>query len=122
MMAGLHAVDEYYSAERLVEQINPSHASFAPTQPFYSIGGLDQSVPFYLGRPVTVVGARGELAMGIDAEPEKWLPSIDAFRRNWSADGEAYALMSIDRYNMLRADGLPMHIIARDMRRVIVAR
>lgn len=122
LMAGLHAVDEYYSAERLVEQINPSHASFAPAQPFYSIGGFDQSVPFYLGRPVTVVGARGELAMGIDAEPDKWLPSIDAFRREWSADGEAYALMSIDRYNMLRADGLPMHIIARDMRRVIVAR
>ncbi len=122
LMAGLHAVDEYYSAERLIEQIDPAHAAFAPGQPFYSVGGYDQGVPFYLGRPVTVVGARGELAMGIDAEPDKWLPSLDAFRQAWMADDSAYAYMALDRYEALRASGLPMHVVARDMRRVIVAR
>jgi 4-amino-4-deoxy-L-arabinose transferase-like glycosyltransferase len=122
VLAGMHVFDAYYSAERSVESFAGDELTFPREPPFYSVGMLDQSVPFYLGRPLTLVAYRGELADGIAAEPWKYVERIEDFEQRWRAATEAYAVMSPERHREFAAHGLPMTVIARDPRRVFVAR
>jgi 4-amino-4-deoxy-L-arabinose transferase-like glycosyltransferase len=48
--------------------------------------------------------------------------ALDAWKRRWRERGPAYALMTPTRYRALRAEQIPMTVIARDARRVVVAR
>jgi hypothetical protein len=63
-----------------------------------------------------------ELAFGISVEPHKWLPSIDAWIERWKAERYALALIPPPIYDRLLKQGLPMQVIARDSRRVVVAK
>jgi 4-amino-4-deoxy-L-arabinose transferase-like glycosyltransferase len=116
-------IDEYFSSERLVERLtDESHRAFRPDLPFYSVDMFDHTVPFYLGRTVTLVREQGELAWGIANAPANYLPTLDAFEQRWRNDGDAYAIMTESTYDALRAQGLPMRLVDRDGRRVIVRR
>ncbi len=122
MLSGLHQVDEHYSTERLVEQLLGENHEFAPEAPFYSVGFFDESLPFYLGRTLTLVSYRGELGPGIAAEPGKYVESLEEFERRWIETSEAYAAMKPEQYAAFRARGLPMRVFAVDPRRVVVSR
>jgi hypothetical protein len=121
-LSGTHLLDERYSSERLVETVAGEKKQFPREPPFYSVASFDQSVPFYLGRPVTLVGYKDELAPGIAAEPGKYVGSIDEFLRRWQDHPEAFAIMTPLLYEKLRREGLPGRIVARDARRIIIAR
>jgi 4-amino-4-deoxy-L-arabinose transferase-like glycosyltransferase len=121
-LSGTHVLDERYSSERLVETVVGDTKRFPREPPFYSVASFDQSVPFYLGRPVTLVGYKDELAPGIAAEPGKYVGSVDEFLRRWQEHPEAFAIMTPHFYEKLRLQGLPGRVLARDARRVIVAR
>jgi 4-amino-4-deoxy-L-arabinose transferase-like glycosyltransferase len=121
-LSGTHVLDERYSSERLVEAVVGETKRFPREPPFYSVASFDQSVPFYLGRPVTLVGYKDELAPGIAAEPEKYVGSVEEFLGRWHGHGEAFAIMTPHFYEKLRLQGLPGRVLARDARRVIVAR
>jgi 4-amino-4-deoxy-L-arabinose transferase-like glycosyltransferase len=121
-LSGTHALDGRYSSERLIETIAGEHLQFSHEPPFYSVGTYDQSVPFYLGRPVTLVGYKSELGPGIASEPDKYIGSFDEFLERWRQHTEAYAIMTPPFYEKLRAQGFPGRILARDGRRVIVSR
>ncbi len=95
---------------------------FPRDAPFYSVATFDQSVPFYLGRPVTLVGYRDELAPGIASEPGKYVGSVDEFVSRWQRHGEAFAIMEPPLYEKLRARGLSGRVVARDTRQIILAR
>lgn len=118
-----HGVEDRYSSARLITTATRGERPFRPEAPFYSVGQFDPTVPFYLGRTVTLVDSRGELGPGIDAEPHKVLPTVDAFSARWADDaGPAYAVMTPALFADLRARGLPMTPLARDARLVVVAR
>jgi 4-amino-4-deoxy-L-arabinose transferase-like glycosyltransferase len=121
-LSGTHVVDEHYSSERLIESITGDRMSFPRDPPFYSVGSYDQSVPFYLGRAVTLVAHQDELAPGIAAEPGKYVGSVDEFVARWNEDRDAFAIMAPRLYEKLRGEGLPGHVLARDARWIIVAR
>jgi hypothetical protein len=89
---------------------------------FYSVDMFDHTVPFYLGRTVTLVREQGELASGLVAEPTNYIADIEEFERRWRSDAEAYAIMTRPTFNWLTGIGLPMRFIDTDGRRVIVAR
>ena len=97
-------------------------APFSSAVPVYQVAMYDQTVPFYLGRTTTLVGYRDELALGIDAEPERQIPTIAQWINTWLADRDGYAVLLPADYERLAADGLPMRVLARDTRRVIVSR
>ncbi len=118
----LHAVDGHYSTERLVEGLTNETKPFKPEDAFYSIGLFDHSVPFYLGRPVTLVASKDELAPGIAAEPEKFVDSVDRFEDRWRAHSQAYAIMKLDTFAALESRRVPMVRRAQDRRYVIVSR
>jgi hypothetical protein len=65
---------------------------------------------------------KDELGFGIAQEPQKFIASFDLFEKSWNAEREALALMSPDAFEMFRAKGLAMRFVARDTRRIIVAR
>ena len=84
----------------------------------------DQTIPFYLRRTTTLVAFRDELALGIDAEPHLQIPTA---RRpgstRWQAPAESYAVLRAQALPTELADaGVPMRVLARDSRRVIVSR
>jgi 4-amino-4-deoxy-L-arabinose transferase-like glycosyltransferase len=113
------------SGADLAPAIRAAFARQAGDAPFYAIGTLDHTVPFYARHVTTMVAVQDELAFGISIEPHKWLPSIDAWIARWNASAPAaagLALMSPQTYEALRARSVPMEVVARDLRRVVVAR
>lgn len=113
---------DLYSSEQMIERLTNDERPFAPNTPFFSLGSFDQTVPFYLGRPVTLVADRSELREGVKAEPGKFIYSFPEFVERWTAATEAHAIMSIYDYEALRANGVAMRPVERDRRRIIVAR
>ena len=97
-------------------------APIRPAAHFYQIAMYDQTIPFYLGRTTTLVAFRDELGPGIDAEPHLQIPTIGAWIDAWLKLDEGYAVLPPPQYERLAADGLPMRVLARDSRRVIVSR
>jgi len=118
-LSGHENVSRANSAYYIAQKIKPE---MKPGMPFYSVNTYDQSLQFYLRRSTTMVVYKDELGFGIEHEPEKFIPTLAQFERTWIAQREALALMSPDTYEMFRAKGLPMHLVARDTRRIIVAR
>jgi 4-amino-4-deoxy-L-arabinose transferase-like glycosyltransferase len=118
-LSGHESLSRANSAYYIVQKIKPE---LKPGMPFYSVNTYDQSLQFYLRRTTTMVVYKDELGFGIAQEPGKFIPDFALFEKTWTADREALALMSPDAYDMFRAKGLPMHLVARDTRRVIVSR
>jgi len=86
------------------------------------VSSFDHTVPFYLGRTVTLVREQGEIAWGIANAPRNYIARIEEFEERWRADSDAYAIMMDSTYDELRQTGLPMRLVDRDGRRVIVSR
>ncbi len=122
LLTGSHALDAYFSAERAVDTFLGEKKVFPAEPPFFSVEMLDQSAMFYLGRVLTQVETKGELADGIAAEPHKFIAQRSDFETKWRALDEAYAVMSPATYRELQDAGLPMSVMATDPRRVFVAR
>jgi 4-amino-4-deoxy-L-arabinose transferase-like glycosyltransferase len=107
------------SSEPVVRQLA---AYLRPDTEVFSVGYYDQSLPFYLRRPVTLVDFRGEFAFGEDAEPARWVPTLDAFAARWQALPRAAAMMSENTYRKLQQMNLPMRIAYQDQGRVVVVK
>ena len=118
-LSGHESLSRANSAYYIAQQIKPE---LKPGMPFYSVDTYDQSLQFYLRRTTTMVAYKDELGFGIAQEPEKFIPDVARFEQIWNADHDALALMSPGTYDKMRAQGLPMRLVARDTRRVIVAR
>jgi hypothetical protein len=108
------ARSSYYVVRQIESQLRPD-------LPFYSVGLYDQTLPFYLRRTVTLVLFRGELDMGISQEPKLWLPDLKAFEAAWRQQQRgAMAMLHPAYYDQLAAAGLPMQVLVKDARRVVV--
>ncbi len=118
-LSGHESLSTANSAYYVAQKIKPE---LKPAMPLYSVNMYDQSLQFYLQRSTTMVAYKDELGFGIEQEPQKYIADFARFEERWNADREALALMSPDAYAMFSAKGLPMRLIARDTRRIIVAR
>jgi hypothetical protein len=95
---------------------------FDPRLPVYQVRTYDQTLPFYLGRTTTLVAYRDEMALGLDSEPGLGIATEEAWIPLWKALPQGYALIRLDDHAALAAQGVPMRVVARDLRRVFVAR
>jgi 4-amino-4-deoxy-L-arabinose transferase-like glycosyltransferase len=93
-----------------------------PDTPVFAVRLYDQSLPFYMGRPVTLVEYRDEFAFGQDAEPERWVPALQGFVERWEAAPRAVAMMRPDVYEEMRQRQLPMRLVYEDARRKVVVK
>jgi len=118
VLSGHETLAPAFSAYHVVQKIR---GDAKPDVPFYVVDTFDHTLPFYLNRTVTMVGYKDELAQSIAWEPQKFLPDAAAFARAWQADREAFAMFNVnDLDGFLKAHPVPMQIVARDPRRVIV--
>ena len=93
---------------RLIAAVRPElHAGTA----FYCVDSYEQSIPFYLQRPCTLVGYRGELDFGLQQEPGRWLADLGQFAARWRLEGSALAVVRTTSYARLLQMGLPMRVI-----------
>jgi 4-amino-4-deoxy-L-arabinose transferase-like glycosyltransferase len=90
--------------------------------PIYSVGTYDQTLTFYLRRTVTLVGYRGELDYGLRKAPEAQIADVAEFLRRWSAPTQAFAVMEKTMFDDLKSRGVPMRLVAANLKRVLVAR
>jgi 4-amino-4-deoxy-L-arabinose transferase-like glycosyltransferase len=114
-----------YSAQRSTSAI--LHAAervgaFAADAPFFQLQMHDHTAPFYLQRVTMPVSFREELGPGIDAEPERQVPTVGLWITAWQKLPRAYALMPTEVHTWLAGEGVPMRVLAADGRRVVVSR
>src|SRR6266513_1845683 len=118
VLSGHETLAPAFSAYHVVQKIR---GDVRPDVPFYVVDTFDHTLPFYLDRTVTMVGNKDELAQPISLEPRDFLPDAAAFARAWQADREAFAMFTTnDLADFLKSHPVPMQIVARDARRVIV--
>jgi 4-amino-4-deoxy-L-arabinose transferase-like glycosyltransferase len=90
--------------------------------PLYSVRTYDQSLTFYLRRTITLVSYRGELDYGLRKAPEREIADIDAFLKVWDSEGRAYATMDKRTFDNFKERNVPMRVIGKNVRQVMVAR
>ncbi|HEY6239688.1 MAG TPA: glycosyltransferase family 39 protein [Burkholderiales bacterium] len=118
VLSGHETLAPAFSAYHVVQKIR---GDVKPDVPFYVVDTFDHTLPFYLNRTVTMVGVKDELTQPIAWEPQKFLPDAAAFARAWESDRDAFAMFSAnDLDGFLKAHPIPVRIVARDPRRVIV--
>jgi len=94
-----------------------------PDTPFYVVNTFDHTLLFYLGRTVTMVSYKDELAVAIGWEKHKFLPDYTSFARAWEKDSAPLAMFAPkDLTDFRKQFPVAMVEIARDPRRVIVAK
>ncbi len=116
-LTGYGTLSPAYSAYHIVAE---ARSKLSPDAPFFSVETFDHSALFYLRRPVTMVVYKDELATPIGWEPRDFIADRAGFERAWSNAGRAYAMLPARDFDAWQKRGLPMTVIARDPRRVIV--
>lgn len=108
------------SGALLAPAVKAELARLPADTPFYAVGVLDHTLPFYVGHTTIMVESPDELRFGVTQEPSKWVPTVAQWIARWNADAHALAVMPPSRYASLAAQHVPMRVIARDARRVVV--
>jgi 4-amino-4-deoxy-L-arabinose transferase-like glycosyltransferase len=108
------------SGAPLAPAVRAAIAKLPPDAPFYSVGVLDHTMPFYIGHTMIMVENPDELRFGVTVEPQKWVPTVAEWIQRWNAEPYALALMTTQRFADLSAQHVPMQVVARDSRRVVV--
>ena len=102
---GYNAFSPIKSAYNLAASIKPL---LRPNTTIYSIGMYDQTLPYYLGRTVILVGFKGELEFGLAEEPWRAIDNEKDFDRLWRGPSDAVAVMSSEKYAEFKRADLPM--------------
>lgn len=116
-VSGYNTVARERSAKHIAEAIR---AEVKPAMPFYSVLTYEQTLPFYLNHTFTLVQYQDEMGFGIRQEPQRWIPTVEAFAKVWAAQPEALAIMPAHVYPQLQQLGLKMQIIFKDTQHIVV--
>ena len=122
MMAGFEPIGRVRAGADMLPAIQ---AELKADSRVFAVGMYEQSLTFYLRRTVTLVDYTDEFSFGLRQQPELSIPTVPAFVAVWMSDAAAgkrdIAYVRDDIYNALQAQGVPMRVIARDERRIVVA-
>ncbi len=121
-LAVLDGHDEHASIKSSRDVAAVLRPRLSADTPVFSVAMYDQTLPFYLDRSVTLVAWTDEFAFGQRRDPGRWIPTVDEFAVRWRALDDGAAMMKSDVWSSLSASGLPMHVVYRDARRVVVLR
>lgn len=107
---GACSAQSFYSAKDVAEQIGALQVGSAPV---FTVQTYEQSLPFYLGRTVTLVDYHDEFALGERQDPARSIAGLAPFSTVWTALDKAYAIMPPATEARLAAAGLPMRVLER---------
>jgi 4-amino-4-deoxy-L-arabinose transferase-like glycosyltransferase len=122
ILAGFEPLGKARAGANLLPAIR---AELTPATKIYSVGTYEQSLTFYLQRPVVLVDYTDEFAFGLQQQPELAIPTVPAFVDQWTRDAAAgvrdVAIIRADIYTDLQQKGVPMRVVAKDSRRTVIA-
>jgi 4-amino-4-deoxy-L-arabinose transferase-like glycosyltransferase len=122
MLSGFEPIGQ---ARAGVSMLPAIRAQLQPKSTIYSVGIYEQSLTFYLQRPVVLVDYLDEFAFGLEQQPALAIPTVDAFVVQWRAHAAAgirdVAITRADLAAQLQKEGVPVRIVASDARRTIIA-
>jgi hypothetical protein len=116
---GYEGFGQIKGSKTIVEKIA---SEIKPETQIFSVGAYDHTFPYYLRRTVWLVDVAGEFEFGKNAEPERWIPSKNAFIDRWQAAPSAVAMMDAGSYNEMTEKKLPMKMLYQDSRRIVVVK
>jgi len=124
LMTGFEPISQVRAGVKLLPALKAAGAADPRTR-VYSVAQYEQSLTFYLGRPVTLVEFLDEFEFGLQQQPDLAIPTVARFVELWRRDtADGVRSIAIARpqlaAEMLKA-GLPGHIIASDARRAVIA-
>jgi len=88
----------------------------------YAVETYPQTLPVYLDKIIILSVYKGELGMGIGAEPDEWLDSRQSFIDQWQSEDIAVAVFKHKTFEQYEKLGLLMHVIYDGPRYVAVAK
>jgi 4-amino-4-deoxy-L-arabinose transferase-like glycosyltransferase len=119
-LLGHGSLSPRYSAYHAVE---PARPGLSADVPFYAVRQYDHSLPFYLGRTVTMVAVSDELGIAIGWEPEKYLARVEDFAAAWRRERAACAAFAPAEFAAIRAaHGLDARVLAESPRYLIACK
>lgn len=118
LMWGFQTIAESRSSHALAAAIERE----APGAEVFIDTYYPQSLPFYLNRTVRLAKFKGELEMGINAEPQRWLATADDLAREWLAAEKAVGIFDVESLPIYQAKGLKMRVIFQHPRRIAVVK
>jgi 4-amino-4-deoxy-L-arabinose transferase-like glycosyltransferase len=107
----LFGADYLPRMHRVVELEEHLRPALTPATQVYCVNEYVQPIPFYLQRPCTLVGYRGELDFGLQQEPWRFLPDLKRFAVYWGEESDALAILRPEDYQQLETMGVPMRVI-----------
>jgi 4-amino-4-deoxy-L-arabinose transferase-like glycosyltransferase len=90
--------------------------------PIFAVQSYEQSLPFYLQRPLVLVDYRGELDFGLTQDPQRGIPTLGQFAQVWLSLNDGFAVMPPSTRDRLSGLGVPMREIARFPETVMISR
>jgi len=93
LLLGFNALSETKSGRMVADAILSSVPADAPV---FSLATISESSLFYLGRNETLVEYKGEMAMGIDLEPDRYIATRQEFFERWRRLDQAALIVPID--------------------------
>lgn len=90
--------------------------------PVFSLGTISESSLFYLGRNETLVEYKGEMAMGIDLEPDRYLATREEFFDRWRRLDQAALIVPIDTLSDLELRQLQGVVAYRGPKLMVVVK
>jgi 4-amino-4-deoxy-L-arabinose transferase-like glycosyltransferase len=122
MLSGFEPIGQARAGTNLLPAIQKE---LTASTKVYSVGTYEQSLTFYLRRPVTLVDYRDEFTFGLQQEPHLAIPTQAAFNEQWKRDAQqgvhALAITRADIVASMRQLGLPVRVVAADARRTVIA-
>lgn len=115
VMLGAAAFGPEYSTRTLAAEVAGYNR---PGVPIYSVGGYQQTLPFYLRRTMVLVAYQGEFEFGIQhaREPlaDRYLPTLQDFAAVWRDRREGLAFVPREVMDKVRALGIRYRIVAQN--------
>jgi 4-amino-4-deoxy-L-arabinose transferase-like glycosyltransferase len=121
ILTGFEPYGDLRAGKEMVRKMQPE---LKPDTPIYSIFLYEQSMSYYLGRPVTLVAYWDEFTFGLQQQPELSIPTLEGFYQRWDAhtakQEKAMAIVGIKTLDMLKSHGVKLRVVAQDTRRVVI--
>jgi hypothetical protein len=115
ILLGGAALGPEYSTRALAAEVARYNR---PGVPIYSVGGYQQTLPFYLRRTMTLVAYQGEMQFGIEhargSLAGRYLPTLQDFAAAWRGKREALAFVPRELMGKVRALGIRYRIVGEN--------
>jgi 4-amino-4-deoxy-L-arabinose transferase-like glycosyltransferase len=96
--------------------------SGAATDPIFSVQAYQQSLIFYLQRPIVLVDYRDEFDLGLTQDPARGIATLPLFARMWLPLEHGFAVMPPRTRERLSALDVPAREVAHFPDRVVISR